>query len=200
MRIFPGAVLVCGACACLMATAQPPKTSPKVAPLRAGYEKSLDKARVDFEVAAKQAGLDYKQQLSALLDDETKAGNLDSALAVRAEIKELDGAVEVPNRKVANKLELRRALAGSRWDWGDHPVVLKPDGFAKHNVWDGLAFVIKWEAIDRRTVVLTFLKGRDANRIAVLEFSEALNEFKGIDFDGSEMKVKKRLVPVPVRK
>lgn len=51
----------------------------------------------------------------------------------------------------------------------------------------------RWEAIDRRTVLLYIEKGRDRDRIAILEFSESLGEFKGFDFENRVMEVKKRL-------
>ena len=41
-----------------------------------------------------------------------------------------------------------------------------------------------WRAIDRRTVLLTILKGRDVNPYAILKFNEDMSEFEAYNFDG----------------
>jgi hypothetical protein len=68
-------------------------------------------------------------------------------------------------------------------------MTLKPDGSLECKGWD---FVVRWEVIDRRTVVFFIEKGRDTNRVAVLMFAEDLSEFRGFDFHGPKLPVSKR--------
>lgn len=155
------------------------------------HQKALEKAKAAYDEATKQAVEGYKRQLEALVSEETKAGNLDGALAVRNEIKAVTGGVAIP--KSGTKADLKKALGGTKWDWGDGTLTLQADGFAKHTNWDPDRSVYRWVAVDRRTAVLILDKGRDSNRLAVFEFSEALDEFKGYDFSRGELATKKRI-------
>lgn len=87
--------------------------------------------------------------------------------------------------------EFKRSITGSRWDWGDGVLLLKPDGYVAHPLWDGMGLVTKWEAVDRRTVVFVIAGGRNVNRLAVLEFAEDMGSFSGRDFISGD----KRLTP-----
>jgi hypothetical protein len=175
---------------CLTAAGQPP-APPKLAAARADYQKTLDKAKAAYDESLKQAASDYRRRLTTLLDEETKAGKLDTALAVRDEIKGVDEG----GRKVATKADLKRALAGSRWAWDESPLVLQADGVARHAGWEANKLTTRWDAIDRRTVILVVEKGRDTDRIAVLEFTESLEEYRGIDHRGVWFERKRRLAP-----
>jgi hypothetical protein len=102
------------------------------------------------------------------------------------------GAPQPPGGS-ADAAELKRAVSGTNWDWGEGDVTFKEDGYAEHPVWNGkLGLVTKWEPIDRRTVVLHIEKGRDANRYAILKFSEDLSSFSGYSFENAARLSSKR--------
>jgi hypothetical protein len=191
MRLSLGIVLACAAGACVVGAAQPPAPSPTLAAARATYQRALDKAKAAHDDAVKRAATDFKRDLTSLLDVETKAGRLDAALAIRDEIRAAD---EGRKAGVSTKADLKKALTGSRWNWGEGMLVLQADGLARHPVWETSSLVTRWEAVDRRTAILTIERGRNTNKLAVLEFSEALDEIAGgVNFEGTPMAVKKRL-------
>lgn len=95
-------------------------------------------------------------------------------------------AAEVDPSPPDTKEDLRQRLGGSRWEWERGALVLKEDGRAELPRSEGQALVVRWEAIDRRTAMLAVEQGRNADRIAVLQFSEDLNEYSGIDFSNVE--------------
>ena len=139
----------------------------------------------------KEASDEYKSQLTQLMDAETKAGKLDAALTVREEIKAVEDTA--PKSRVATKAALKKSLENTRWNWADEALILRADGIATHPAWVAGKLVTTWEVVDRRTAIISIAKGRDTNRIAVLEFSETLDEFKGFDFGGGKLESKKRL-------
>lgn len=91
--------------------------------------------------------------------------------------------------------EFKRSISGSRWNWGDGVLLLKPDGYVTHPLWDSMGLVTKWEVVDRRTVVFIITGGRNVNRLAVLEFAEDMDSFSGRDFLSGEQRLtpKKRV-------
>ena len=186
MRVPLVMILTFGICICLSAQETPSKLPAKAMALHAEYRKALEKAQESYDDTGKQAAKEYKQELTKLLEIETKNGNLDGAITIRAEIKTLD-VLPAPNLKGSPKATLKKALAGTKWNWGDAPLTLQADGQARHPVWDANKLVTRWEVADRRTVVLVIDKGRDSNRLAVLEFSETFDEFRGIDFGGGPL-------------
>ncbi len=192
MRISSFFVLIIVVCVCLSAHGQPPKSPAKLESLRTDFQKVLEKAQSSHDDAAKLAAEDYKLQLTQLLDAETKAGRLDSALLVRDEIKNID-AIGVRNFKVSSKAELKKSLSGSKWKWHESPLTLQTDGYAKHPTWEANKLIVKWEVVDRRTVLLIIEKGRDQDRYSILEFSEGLDSFKGFDFGSGRFDAKKRI-------
>jgi hypothetical protein len=151
-------------------------TSPRMKAAVAAYHVTLKQATTALERAFEQAVKDF-----------TKAGKLAQADAAQAELKEFRSrapATHLRPADVTTKEDLHRYLSGTSWVWGN--ATLKPDGTveAKEPGWVGL--VIRWEAVDRRTVVLRIEQGRDRDLMAVLTFAEDLTEFRGFDFNGKD--------------
>lgn len=97
-------------------------------------------------------------------------------------------AAEVDPTPPDSKNDLRQHLAGSRWQWArSQSLVLKDDGYADL---PGIAgqppLLVKWEPIDRRTVMLAVEQGRNEDRLALLQFAEDLSEFTGFNFSNAE--------------
>jgi WD40 repeat protein len=99
---------------------------------------------------------------------------------------------------VTTKDELREALADTKWDWGDGTLELRADGTAYHKAWvERFHLTKRWEAVDRRTVLMVVEAGRELNRYGILEFSEDLSQFTGFDFGYMQrMPDKKRIGPL----
>jgi hypothetical protein len=143
------------------------------------YQKSIKAAQAALEKTYEQA-----------IKDATKALKIEQAEAMRTELKALKPDVAIPEKTtplrpgaVANKDDLRKALAGTEWHWGiEYHMKLKSDGIVAQSDWEKGGLVTRWQAIDRRTVVLFIEKGRDHNRYAILTFSEDLSEYRGFDF------------------
>jgi hypothetical protein len=92
---------------------------------------------------------------------------------------------------VLDREDLAAFLAGTEWDWDG--LRFKADGYVAQPNWQAAGLVTRWEAVDRRTVVLVIEKGRNHNRYAVLTFFGDLGEFAGFDFHSKgRMEPKKR--------
>jgi hypothetical protein len=125
------------------------------------------------------------ESLAKVLD---KAGRKEEAQSLRGK-----APAPAPGKKVETKAGLRENLVGSVWNMGDGMMTLKPDGYATQPQWDRDGFLITWEAIDRRTVLLAVVRGRDNNRLAVFSLSDDLTELTGYGFNGLKLPdVKKR--------
>ncbi len=166
--------------------------NPEAKKAKSRYDEAVARAKTDYEQKLREAREALLADLDKAQKDASNAGDLDEAVKIRDARKVIaEGA-----RDVATKADLRNALAGTRWNWGDVPLVLQADGRARHALWEADKLLIRWEAIDRRTALLVIEKGRDHHTVAVLEFSEAIDEFKGFDFGGRQkLETKKRLPP-----
>jgi hypothetical protein len=132
----------------------------------------------------------YTVAISSLRD---RGKNTESA-SLAKELEEIQvrktetGPPVIAGRKVESKEELKTEVSGSTWAWWtgpDEEVRLQPDGKVSHNNWNKLGFVIRWEAIDRRTVLLVIEKGnRDNNLVAVMALSEDMTKYTGYGFEG----------------
>lgn len=91
---------------------------------------------------------------------------------------------------VTTKDDLRKFLSGSQWEWGPKEnLTLKPDGDAHNPGWvTREGWSTRWDAVDRRTIVLVIVKGRNTDRLAVLVFSEDLASFDGFGFDSGRLR------------
>jgi hypothetical protein len=192
MRATLRVIVAVAACLGVTAAGQPPKVSLPLAAARADHQKSLDKAQAAHDDAVRAAIDEYKKQLTEALAAETKAGNLDAAVELRDELKRADEAAP-PRAPTPPKAALRKALVGTRWNWNGVPMTLHADGYVRNADWEANRLVTRWEAVDRRTVVLVVEKGRARDYYAVLEVSEKLDEFGGYGFDGKRLKAAKRL-------
>src|SRR5262245_25439885 len=85
------AVIVLGAVlsVCTLAAEQS-KTPEGVSKARAAFREELTKAQTEFDKAIKKATDSHRQRMKELLDAQTKAGDLDGALAIRDELRALD--------------------------------------------------------------------------------------------------------------
>ncbi len=75
--------------ACVAADDKPVKLPPAFEAAKKEFKTAVGRAEADYNKAVQKAAEDYKAKLKAVQETETKAGNLDTALAVRDEIKAL---------------------------------------------------------------------------------------------------------------
>jgi hypothetical protein len=160
----------------------------------------LRTAAAEFQKATRTADAALEKVYDKAIKDATKAMHFDLAEAVQAELKEFRsrGAMKSPDKgsaaqrrtEVATKDDLKRFLSGTEWLWpdsGENAIIkFKADGYVGNVDWENRGFLMKWEAIDRRTVLLFIEKGRPHNRYAIYCFSEDLTEFTGYDFETFE--------------
>lgn len=97
-----------------------------------------------------------------------------------------------PNPAAEKATDLERQLHGTKWDWGDAPIVLQPNGIVGHPHWDQANLTVRWQAVDRRTALLILTVGRTVDVLAICEFTEDLKSFAARGFD-----MKKRMDVVP---
>lgn len=89
MRSLTLTIGIVAAFPCIM-SAQQGKLPLAVYTARGEYKNAVAKAQGGYNEAVKKAAEDYKDRLKVLLDEETKAGHLDIALAIRDEMKTVD--------------------------------------------------------------------------------------------------------------
>ena len=126
------------------------------------------------------------------MKDYIRAMKDDQAAAVEAQLKEFRTNLCGTNLRpadVTTKEDLQKYLAGTSWTWGDG-MKLKSDGTVEMKLGD--AFAVRWEALDRRTAIMVFVKGRDVNRTCTMTFSEDLAQFGGYSFEGTRLAAIKR--------
>jgi hypothetical protein len=145
----------------------------------------LKQAATTYQATMRQAARTLEKDFDQTIKDLTKAGKLAQAEAAQAELKELR------SRTVATKEDLQKHLSDSVWAWDDG-LKLNADGSTEQRAWQAARLVTRWEAVDRRTVVLWIERGRDSNRTATLVFNEEMTEATGFGFDGARIKSLKR--------
>jgi|GEM_PF-4755026 len=148
----------------------------------------MKSASLSYQLALKHANVLLEKAYEQAVKDLTKGGKLAQADAVQTELKEFRSKAL---GAVRTKEDLRRILSGTSWVWGEG-LKLKPDGYVEQKDWQSGGLVTKWEAVDRRTVVLWIEKGRNENRYAILMFSEDLTDFQCFDFNGKDRITVKR--------
>jgi hypothetical protein len=136
---------------------------------------------------AARAYLDGKrkadEQLAKALE---AAGEREEARRVRGGDDPPGKAAAVKAADVDSRAALGRFLGGTVWAWPrGGEVQFHPDGSVGHSAWKGIE--VRWEAVDRRTVVLVIVKGRDQSRVAALTFAEDLAHLGGVDFDAARL-------------
>lgn len=103
------------------ATAQNPATVPGVKPAQDEYAAAVAKAKAEYEAAVKKATADHREKLKAVQAEQTKANNLDGALAVRELLKELDEAEPpspVKGKELVARDQFATAVSKVVWDPG----------------------------------------------------------------------------------
>jgi hypothetical protein len=157
-------------------------SSARMKPALTAYHTSLKQAMATIEKA-------YDQTIKDL----TKAMKFSEAEAVQTQRKEFHakGGSNLRPADVIAKEDLQKYLVGTSWEWDDG-MTLKADGYVTQKNWDGRGLVTKWEAVDRRTVVLFIEKGRTQDRTATLVFNEDLTDLSGYSFDGTRITSMKR--------
>ncbi len=151
-------------------------------------------AVANYQLNMKQAGAALEFTYEQAIKDLTKAGMLAQAEAVQSELKEFRSKVLGNNLRpaeVQTKEDLKQYLGNTTWAV-DMDFTLKPDGSTTQKNWESRGLVVRWEVVDRRTIVLFITKGRNSNLTATYTFSEDLSEFHGFQFDGSRVAAAKR--------
>jgi hypothetical protein len=145
-------------------------------------------AAVNYQLATKQATTTLGKAYEQAVKDLTKAGKLAQAEAAQAELKEFRTEARGINLRpadVTTKEDLQKYLTETAWTLGDG-LRFKSDGHVEQKFWASGNLVVRWEAIDRRTVLLRVEKGREENRYEILTFAEDLSEFGGYEFNGKD--------------
>ena len=75
--------------------------------------------------------------------------------------------------------ELGRVILDAKWEWAKTSFSFRPGGLVTT-----FGNATRWEAVDRRTVLLIRRETDTRDRIAVLRFSEWVDRFDGFDFEG----------------
>jgi hypothetical protein len=154
---------------------------------------------VDYVRAVRQALTALEGAYSQAVKDATKALLVDQAEAHRKEwadfrarrlkLKRADGDTAELNWAAAinTKEDLSRFLVDTVWNWQDGGMALRGNGLVNHPEWASRGLITRWEAFDRRTLLLVVEKGRKINRYAILQLSEDLSEFSGYDFENGRI-------------
>ena len=156
---------------------------------------SLLPASREYVAEKRAADAELQKAYAAAIDGLKKSDNPKDAAALQKELdgkfgaKKVDPVPALPERKMGAKVETKEELQNflneSIWIWakgGD--LHFKKDGHIGHAGWEAAGFLMRWEVIDRRTVILEIERGRDHDLHAILTFSENLEEFTGFDFQG----------------
>lgn len=156
---------------------------------RGEYEKAVGTGRSLTADAIGKATAEHRKRLATIQEQETKAGNLDAAVAARDEGRRIDAGLAV-NAKVETAEDLRGVMPGTVWSWDKDTLQFAANATAFHR---GFGGNISWVAVDRRTVMLMRSEASGKSRLAVLQFSEWLDRFEGYDFDGKRIEAKSRV-------
>ena len=108
----------------------------------------------------------------------------ESSVSTEGENGKKGGRRALPS-KVQTMEDLDKFLSGTTWKWGDFDMVLDTDHYVRHPQWAQDGVVVRWEAIDRRTVLLVCEQGRSADRYAILMFAGNLKDYGVYNFDGA---------------
>lgn len=137
-----------------------------------------ERARFEKESAAALAPVreGYKQRLTSALDALTKAGQLDAALDVRTELAKIAGVK--PGNDYA-------PIAGQKFKWGSETIEFLSTGKVRNAGWDSRGLVTSWKHVGNGNIICHIDKGRDNQKIALLQFKPNWIEYSGWSFDGT---------------
>lgn len=185
--------------AALSVSADPAKPPEKLVAAKAEYEQAVGRAAELRLEAIQKAAADYRKRLAEAQDQETKAGNLDAAIAIRDEIRQIDNGATLA-KQVNTKADLAKAIEGRAWHLNQEgPITFKPNGVVHAKSWEK-DYRVTWAVVDRRTVRVTFklTAGSGYTREAALfVFSESLDEYTGFDSNGTPFKAQQRYTAPP---
>jgi Lectin C-type domain len=195
-----------------------PTSQPSPASTQAAGIAQIDKA-LALKVAAAQDA--YRNQvttarrerldaLKVLFDQALASKNLDGALALRNMIRSTEDEIlrdqtsTAPVKAaLAERGTLESFLPGSTWEWGggtpeskrwnDGRIVFEADGTVTNPNWQGQGGTMRWEIVDRRTVLLTSNGGAQNGFFAAFRFSEGLDSYTGVGRNGDTLPVNRRL-------
>jgi len=190
-----------------------PATQPFETPaeIDANYVRQLAELQRNFKVQTRVLRDQRVDQLRVLLDramekkDAKQVVNLSNLIKVYEAAPDDPAVAPQPVRSeprptpdqrlgnVANAVQLQRFLIGTKWEWGADTLELTRDGTVREANWVSRGLVTRWEAIDRRTVLLTITSGRDDNRLALLRFDENLMHHDAISFEGGKVPNNRRV-------
>jgi hypothetical protein len=106
----------------LISAAQPVFKNPKAREARAGYEEDLRKAENEFNAKVLAAKRNYRLRLDQSKAPAMRAGDLDDANNIAAELKQLDQEINDYKERPANisrGLVVRKAMHGIGEQWVD---------------------------------------------------------------------------------
>ncbi|MHC4596960.1 MAG: LamG domain-containing protein [Planctomycetota bacterium] len=98
----------------------------------------------------------------------------------------LAGSVRAAEQGDAGR-ELRRHLRGTKWQWDGgtgETVVFGDNGSVETDGWTRRGLITRWEAVDRRTVLLQVVRGRPQDLYALLVFDNDMSSYDGFNFCG----------------
>jgi|GEM_PF-2673992 len=147
-----------------------------------------ERARFEAEAATALAPVReaYRLRLLAALDSLTKAGQLDAAVEVRAELATISGI------KPGNQ---NAPIAGQKWEWDKGQVIFARDGFVKSSDggWEARGLVTSWKHLGNGVLILHIDKGRNDQKIALLQFNPTWTEYSGWSFDGTVIATRRKV-------
>jgi hypothetical protein len=157
--------------------------APEVAALRREFDKRKTEAiRPVFNW--------YEGELSRLERSFTTRGNLDAALAVRAERE----ASHLSLAQISVQA-FKAVVDDSSWRWnGSTELTFRRDGVVDCPEWGRLGYVMRWQVVSPLVVTYSILKGpANVGKDVKLTFAPDLKTFQGINADGSPINSSPRL-------
>jgi hypothetical protein len=177
-------VLPLALCLSLLA-ADPPKVEPlELIEANKIYAEAIAKAEEEYRTTVKRLTGLHVAKLKVALEDLTKKGNLDGAVAVREAIEKLS-ALEPREMPPLNK----HPLMGQVWTRPGGQVMFRRDGLVQtaDGDWERRGLVTKWIPIGPRAVMLLIAKGRDRDLVELWLFNDAWTAYEGWDFEGNKL-------------
>ncbi|HEY1064630.1 MAG TPA: hypothetical protein VGE52_00910 [Pirellulales bacterium] len=183
------------------ATQDPPQAAPaSEREIESDFTEGLKALDEFYFVRWKALQEERRDGFQRLLDDATAKKDANAVVelrekiaAIETEIKEASDALKSGAKSDAGAAALAKALRGTVWQWGpDETIRLDEDGQVTCVNWNNRGLRTSWRAIDRRTVLLYIVEGRNENRYAILKFDPGVQYFTLFPFEGSPYNPKNR--------
>lgn len=150
------------------------------------YIVETDKAKRDLAAAYTEA---IKECVRAKRDSDAEAIEKEKNDLLKGSV---GGSADDEGASVNDRFDLGRKLAGTEWEWDSFNLKLLRGGVVGQGGWTKAGLTTRWMAVDRRTVLLQIVRGRDSDKTAVLVFDEKLTQFGGFDFNGDRLTPKRK--------